>query len=373
MIVTTGLGLGGAEIVVRDLAHTIDRSRFDLSVCCLKALGAIGEELAADGIDISVLPNVDIDRPDYLTSIKLRRLIRQKNIDIVHSHTTYALVDAAICRCVTPGLKVIHTFHFGNYPHTGVRILWMERIFSRLVDQLIAVGEVQKKQITSAHWLPDRAISVIRNGVQIPKSTSGNPTFLSQIGAEGKVIVGTIATLIPQKGLNDLLAVASRVRDIMKNVHFIVVGEGILRTELEQLRKELRLNSSVTFTGWIKNAASVALPSFDIYFQPSLWEAMSISILEAMAAGKPVVSTQVGETPHLITHGSEGFLYAPQDIEGMASALFRLAKDEGLRRLIGTAAFRKVADRFTLDHMTRAYEQMYINTLHPDTTLVPHA
>jgi glycosyltransferase involved in cell wall biosynthesis len=363
MIVTRGLGIGGAEIVVRDLARTVDRSRFDLSVCCLKALGPIGDELAAEGTDISVLPGVDPDRPDYFTSIKLRRLIRQKRIGVVHSHDTNALVDSALCRCVTPGLKVIHTFHFGNYPNTGKRILWMERIFSRLVDQLIAVGEAQKEQIKAAHRLPDGAITVVRNGVQLPQPNTGDPAFRARIGAEGKVLVGTLANLIPQKGLQDLLMVAGRVRDTVKNVHFVVVGEGNMRPELERLRKELGLEATVTFTGWLMNAASIALPSFDIYFQPSLWEAMSISILEAMAAGKPIVSTKVGETPHLITHGSEGLLCAQRDIESMASALSRLAKDEGLRRSMGVAVARKVSECFTVDHMARAYEQVYLNTL----------
>lgn len=373
MLLTTGLGIGGAETVVRDLARMIDRSRFNLSICCLKALGPIGEELAAEGIDISVLPGVDLERPDYFTSIKLRRLIRQKRIDVVHSHTTYALVDAALCRCVTPGLKVIHTFHFGNYPYTGGRLLWMERIFSRLIDQLVAVGEAQKQQIRAAHWLPDSSIAVVRNGVEPSQMNTGDPDFRASIGAEGKVVVGTIATLIHQKGLQDLLVVARRVRDTMKNVHFVVVGEGIMRRELEDMRKELGLEDTVTFTGWLMNAATAVLPSFDIFFLPSLWEAMSISILEAMAAGKPVVATQVGENSHLILDGSEGLLYAPRDIEGMASGLLRLALDEGLRISFGEAAARKVAEHFTVSHMTRAYQQIYLETVHSYSGRITHA
>jgi glycosyltransferase involved in cell wall biosynthesis len=363
MIVTRGLGIGGSEIVVRDLARTIDRSRFDVSICCLKALGPIGEELAASGIDITVLPNVDPIRPDYFTSIKLRRLIRKKRINIVHSHDSHSLVDSAICRSLTPGLKTVHTFHFGNYPHTEERILWMERTSARFTDQLIAVGEAQRELIKAAHWLPERAIRVVRNGVQLPQLQTGNPAFRSRIGAEGKIIVGTIATMIPQKGLQDLLAVARRLRDTVKNVHFVVVGDGVMRPELERLRNELSLEDTVTFAGWLMNASSVALPAFDIYIQPSLWEAMSIAILEAMAAGKPVISTQVGEAPYMIAHGSEGLLYAPRDIEGMASGVSRLAEDEGLRRSMGAAAARKVVDRFTVDHMARAYEKVYLNTL----------
>jgi glycosyltransferase involved in cell wall biosynthesis len=239
----------------------------------------------------------------------------------------------------------------------------MERMSSRIADQLIAVGETQKKQINASHWLPDSAIGVVRNGVQSAKIHYRNPDFRSKIGAENKILVGTIATMIPQKGLHDLLALARRVRDAIRNVHFVVVGEGVMRPDLERLRSQLGLENTVTFAGWIMNASSVALPEFDIYIQPSLWEAMSISILEAMAAGKPVIATQVGEASYMISHGSEGFLYAARDIEGMASGVLRLAENENLRRSMGVAAARKVADRFTVDHMTRAYETIYLNTM----------
>lgn len=373
LLLVTGLGIGGAEMVVRDLARTIDPGRFNVSVCCLEWLGPIGRELAAEGIDVSVLPKRHPDRSDYFTAVKLRRLIRRKRIDVVHSHTTHALADAAMCRCITPGLKAVHTFHFGNYPHTDSRILWMERISSRMVDRLIAVGQVQKEQIKASHRLRDSAVSVVRNGVLPPRSGSADASFRTRVGGDGKTLVGTIATLIPQKGLRDLLRVARRVRDARADLKFVVVGDGMLRPELEGMRRDLGLEGTVTFTGWLTNAKSIALPSFDIYFQPSLWEAMSISILEAMAAGKPVVSTLVGEAPHLIENGSEGFLFKAGDIEGMAEAILRLSQDEGLRHSVGDAAARKVAQQFTVAHMARAYEQVYLDVLRKDSALVTRA
>ena len=300
LLLTSGLGVGGAEVVIRDLARNLDRDRFNVSVCCLKALGPTGTELAAEGIDISVLPNTDPDRVDYFTAVRLRRFLRAKQIDVVHSHTTHALVDAAVCRSLSRSVKVVHTFHFGNYPHQPGRTLLMERLSSRFADRLVAVGQVQREQIKQTYRLSDRAISAVRNGVQLPAPPDGDPTFRRSIGAEGKMLVGAIAHLCPQKGLHDLLSVARRVRDMRTDVHFVVVGGGDLREELEQHRHDLGLDETVTFTGLMTNAASCALPSFDIYFQPSLWEAMSISILEAMAAGKSVVSTEVGEAPHLI-------------------------------------------------------------------------
>ena len=373
MQLTTGLGIGGAEIVVRDLARAVDRDRFHLSVCCRKLLGPIGRELQAEGIDIYTLPGAEPERADYFTAVKLRRVILEKRVDVVHSHTTHALADSAVCRSVTRAFKALHTFHFGNYPHKASGDLWLERVFCRVPDKLIAVGEVQREQIKAALHLSEDAIEVVRNGVTLPDRSDGDPTFRARIGAEGKVLVGTIATLIKQKGLPDLMRVARRVRDERADVHFVVVGEGDMRPELERLRSELRLEDTVTFTGWLTNAATLALPTFDVYIQPSLWEAMSISILEAMGAGKPVISTRVGEAPHLIKDGVNGLLVESRDITGMAGAVLALAGNEKRRHDIGAEAARTVTERFTVGHMARAYEQVYLELLHRSPLKVTHA
>lgn len=362
LLLTSALGIGGAETVVRDLARRLDRARFNVSVCCLRALGPTGRELAAEGIDISVLPNGDPDRPDYLSALRLRRLLRARGIDVVHSHTTDALVDAAACRCLSGGLKVVHTFHFGNYPHLPARTRLLESISSRFVSRLVAVGDAQRAQIRRTYRLSDRAICSVPNGASLAGSAVDRG-FRRSIGAEGKILVGTIAHFCAQKALDDLLAVARRVRDTRQDVHFVVIGGGDLRPDVERHRRRLGLEAAVTFTGVLQNAASRALPSFDIYFQPSLWEAMSISILEAMAAGKSIVSTRVGEAPHLMEHGTEGLLFEPRDVDGMTAAILMLAQEQSVRRAMGEAAARKVAERFTVEHMTRAYERVYLDVL----------
>jgi len=225
-----------------------------------------------------------------------------------------------------------------------------------------AVWPGSETDVVPAHML----ITAVHNGVHMPVARGDAPTLRRSVGAEGKILVGTLAHLSAQKGLHDLLSAARRVRDARQDVHFVVVGGGDLQGELERHRHELGLDGAVTFAGVMKNAAADALPSFDIYFQPSHWEAMSISLLEAMAAGKSVVSTDVGEASHLIQHGTDGFLYKPHDVEGMAAALLLLAQDARLRNATGEAAARTVAQRFTVDRMTRAYEKLYMDVLQCD-------
>jgi glycosyltransferase involved in cell wall biosynthesis len=235
----------------------------------------------------------------------------------------------------------------------------MERLSSRLTDGLFAVGEVQRGQVRSCYRFRDRSIRTVRNGVTLP-ALSADRSFRERVGAGDRPLVGTIATLIEQKGLPDLMRVARRLKDAGCNAKFVVIGEGHLRPELEALRRELGLEDDVVLTGWVTNAADVALPSFDVFFQPSLWEAMSMVTLEAMAAGKPVVATRVGEAQHVISNGEDGIVTEPGDVEGMSAALLRLLRDAGLRERMGAAARQKVAQRFTVEHMTQAYEQAYL-------------
>jgi glycosyltransferase involved in cell wall biosynthesis len=362
LIVASSLWIGGAETVMRHLAQTIDRRRFNVSVCHLKHRGLIGDELHRAGIDIVGIQKPAGSEVDYLSFLKLREVIRSKRIDVVHTHTTHGLTDSCLCKLVMPRLRVIHTFHFGNYPHTPTRIMWMERVFSRIADRLIAVGEMQRRQIQGVYRLPDRRIATIWNGVTLP-TDAGDPAFRDKLGAENRILIGTIATLITQKGLGDLLEVAKRIRASGRKALFVVVGEGHLRAELEAKHRQLGLDDIVVFTGWVTNAADLALPVFDIFFQPSLWEAMSVVILEAMAAGKPIVATRVGENPEIIEDGIDGLLVPPKDIDAMVAAIERLMDDAALGLRLGRAARAKVEQRFTVERMTRAYEQVYLDTL----------
>jgi len=358
MLAIDGLGLGGAEIVVRELARFLSPKEFDVCICCTRGLGgSIGEQLLSDGFDVFVLPGQDSGRVDYLTALKFRRAVKQKRPDIVHTHAMAALFDAAACRLLVPGLKVVHTFHFGNYPHESWRYHLMEGFSARGVDRLIAVGREQRRSLQRSYRLPESRIGVVWNGVNV-KQSSTESSFRKQVGTGDRLLIGTIAKLIEQKGLDDLLAVARQCQDAGLPMQFVIVGEGPLRASLERRRRELDLESTVVITGWIPNAAAQALPDFDVFFQPSRWEAMSIAILEAMAAGRAIVATGVGDNPHVLENGVSGLLVRTGDIKGMVDALTTVA-DRQRREELGRAARERYQQNFTVEHMIRGYENIY--------------
>ncbi len=357
MVAIDGMGIGGAEMVVRDLARFVDRARFDLCVCCTKGLGSVGESLLREGIDAFVLPQRKDKGVDYATPAKLLAALKSREIDIVHTHAASALWDAGLCKLMFPGLKAVHTFHFGNYPQLGRRLRWMEGTAARVIDRLVAVGRQQRAAILSTYRLADSRVDVIWNGVPAPPPDAVC-SFRRDVNTGDRLLVGTIAKLIPQKGLEDLLVVARRCRDAGLAVHFVVLGEGPLRSQLEQQRRQLMLEDTVSFVGWFDNAATRALPDFDVFFQPSRWEAMSIAVLEAMAVGKAIVATRVGDNPQVLEHEVTGLLVEPGKTDDMTEALLRLS-DPGLRHRLGDEARVLFHRRFALEHMTRAYEGLY--------------
>lgn len=359
LIIAAGLGIGGAEVVIQHLARAIDRERFNLLICCVKALGPVGEALRADGYEIVVLSDRPDEKTGVLTFLKLLRLIRARRIDVIHSHTTDAFLDAALCRLLLRRVRHVHTFHFGNYPHRSASHTRFERIGSMFADRLIAVGDVQRGQIMAAYGFKPERIGRVWNGIALQPARDAS-AFRARIGVADQVLVGVTSTMIEQKGLFEFLEVASRFRDMAARVRFVVVGEGRLRARLDQRRRELGLEQSVIFAGWVPHANEVALPAFDVFFQPSLWEAMSIALLEAMASAKAVVATAVGEAPRIVADGVDGLLVQPRDVDGMEAALRSVIEDPALRRRLGEAAREKVASQFTVERMARAYEEIYL-------------
>lgn len=363
LILASSLWIGGAETVMRHLAQSIDRRRFNVTVAYLKEAGQVGPEIARAGVDVvAVSPKAESGQVDYFGWWKLLRLLRERRIDVVHTHTVDGLMDAGLCRLLRPSTRLLHTFHFGNYPHTRKRLMQQERLFSRLTHRVIAVGDVQRKQLQAVYGFAEDGIGRVWNGVLPPASTAMSAEsvcFRESVARPGEVIVGTIATLIQQKGLQDLMRVARLLFDRGVRAKFVIAGEGRLRPDLEALRHELGLDDVVTLSGWVTNAADVALPAFDIFYQPSLWEAMSVVILEAMAAGKPIVATRVGENPKIIADGEDGLLADVGDVVGMADALGTLIQDAAARHRLGDAGRAKVLRQFTVKHMTHAYERLY--------------
>jgi glycosyltransferase involved in cell wall biosynthesis len=359
LILTDHLYIGGAETVIYNLYQNLDRNLFNVSLCCIKEIGIIGKDLVKNGFEVLVINKSKLFKANYLSFWELKKIVREKKIDLVHTHTTQSLIDGALCKILIKNMKLVHTFHFGNYPHQRKKYLIIEKVLCKLADKLVSVGNEQKKIIIKIFKNTNKKnITTIWNGVKLGlKSKKDRIVF--KFREENRVIIGSVCTLIEQKGLGYLLDVASILKNSNENVVFLIAGEGKLRTELEEKAKKLGLENYVYFLGWVKNASEVFIPYIDIFFLPSLWEAMSVVILEAMGCGKAVVATDVGESINIIENGVEGFLVKPKEINKMASVLKLLIHDKMLRDQCGLNARIKAEKYYGIERMCKEYEQIY--------------
>ncbi|MCK4825537.1 glycosyltransferase, partial [bacterium] len=323
MFAIGGLHHGGAERVVATLCNNLDTDRYSITVCWRMGVGAIGEELKAKGIELIGLPELDPSVTPRRRFLVLRKLLKDKCIDIVHTHDTGALVDAAQCRLLGSRSKLVHTYHYGNYPNRQRSHLILEVLFSRMANRLIAVGFEQAKGIQKALYLSSSRLSTIYNGVEMFSSKLREDLVAPYRNKPGNpVVIGSISTLKDeQKGITYLLDTAEILQSRNVNCVFLVAGDGPLRQELEKKCRELNLTDMVYFLGWVPDAGNNLLPSLDIFFQPSLWEANSIVLLEAMASGLAIVTTEVGESRHVIEEGENGWIVQPRDTTAMADVL----------------------------------------------------
>ena len=364
MLAIAGLHHGGAERVVASLCDHLDKSRFSITVCWRVARGAIGEELMAQGYEVIGLPELVPSVTPRRRFLVLKKLMQEKSIDVLHTHDTGALYDGAQCRMFNFKTKLIHTFHFGNYPILKKRYVLMEMISCRMANRLVAVGVEQAKQVRKALCLPPSRLNTIYNGVGLPAFDSSVDPLKSYRGLPGQpVVIGSVSTLIEQKGLTFLLDTADILRRRKTNCIFLIAGDGPLRQELESKCKRFGLTETVYFLGWVPNAGNNLLPFLDIFCQSSLWEANSVVLLEAMAAGLPIVTTDVGESSHVIDKGRSGQIVRSRQPEEMADALAVLVDQKDLRQQMEHSARQKFVENFTVDKMIARYQEVYESML----------
>ena len=368
-MVNSTLHIGGAEQVAANLTKHLDRRLFDVTACYLKENGVVGQQMLEAGVDLVPIPGWHGGR-DYWTQLKLRRLIKQRRIQLIHSHDIHSFMDASLCRLMVPSVRHVHTFHFGNYPHIAPAYKRVERLLWRVPDALIAVGHEQAATIRRLHHIPEQRIQVIWNGTDAPTPEVA-PEVLAQLPRDGTPIIGSISTLIPQKGLSDLLQAAALLRDRGKRYLLIVAGEGKLRRELEAQAHSLGLQERVRFLGWVQSASRRALPACDIFVQSSHWEAMSVVVLEAMAAAKPMAITAVGENARVVVNEQSGLIVPPRSPQALADALARLLDDLDLRHKLGAAAQQRFGELFTVQKMVHNYERLYAQLITGRASVLP--
>jgi len=347
MVIPT-LSTGGAEKFVRDTALQVNRELFDLSVIVL--FPRSGSQKERD-LEEAGIPLYFLNKKTGL-SLKcardLKKLIKRLRPDVIHSHLDVLLY-------LLPSYKrsqvKLHTVHsMAAFEAAGVN-KWIRKIAFKLFGVTpVAIGETVRESIADYYNISPQKIPCIYNGIPMP-------TVCRQEQGETFSFI-TVGTLYYVKNHEMLLrAFKACVQRTQKKVSLCIVGDGDLRATLEQQIEELGLAQHVRMTGWMDHVAR-ELCRADAYVCSSIIEGISLSIIEAMACGLPIVATDVGGNKDLVKHEVNGLLVENRNEEALTTAMLKMVEDEEFHRQCAHAS-QTMAQKYTVEACVQEYEELY--------------
>lgn len=356
--IVEGLGSGGAETKLLELVEHIDSNRFNTILMSLGFSGHVRDLRVPEGVEFVTLSRRC--RFDLLLIRDLVHLMKDREIDIVMTTLFYADVMGAIASRLA-GVKAMFSWETISSPKWLVKHrLWLYRFAMRYCDFIISVSRATADWLVKKRGMPEEKVIVIPYGVDDKKFTVRDGTEMRKKLnlAHDDIVLGTAARLHSQKGHRYLLDALPRLVSEFPKLKWVIAGEGDLRDELEAIVGQKGVASHVFFLGHCTNVHEL-LPAFDIFVLPSLYEGLPNCVLEAMAAGKPIVASAVDGTVEAVVDGETGVLVPPGDPDRLYNALSRLIKDEDLRNKMGMSSRKRVEDIFSLSKQVQAFENLY--------------
>lgn len=354
----TGLNIGGAEMMLYRLVERLDKTKYDIVVVSIVPLGKVAEKISRLGIKVISLEMKS--KLDVLVVIRFIRLLKKNKPMILHCFLFHAnLLGRIVGKLVRVPVIIssIRSINIGG----GIRekALKYTDVFS---DATTTVSHVAAEHIIRNGIVSEDKLRVIYNGIDV--SLIGNKrNDNNRRETNGPFLLITVGRLHESKGYPFLIQSASILKEKGYKFKWLIAGDGELKPTLEQLVTDYNIEDSITLLG-LRDDVPQLLCSSDIFVLSSLWEGLPGVIIEAMAAGLPVVATNVGGTPELVEDGINGFLVPPANPTMMADAIEKLFKmsEEG-RRKMGEMGREIVKEKFTVDKMVSNHEQLYMDLL----------
>lgn len=349
--------IGGGEKHLVDLANGLQRRGHEVYAAIRP-----GSELRAE---LEALPDrnvVALRSPgllNILNAIPLAQFIHQRQVDVIHAHVAHDYLPAVLAVRLAGRGKLVITRHV---------LFQLNKLHARMlkrVDRFIAVSQAVAN---SLNGFDPAKIAVIHNGIDLNRFTRHNSardwlqSFISS-DIRNSFIVGMIGHLAPIKGQEDFIRAAAIVAARKSDVAFFIAGEdksrdGENRRQIERLIKELGLDGRIHLLGWVDDVARL-LSAFDVLVSPSRSEPFGLTIVEGMACRVPVIATRSEGALEILEDGVTGQLVACRNPEELASAIVSLLDDEEKRRTFSEQALAVVCERFAVDSMVSATEQLY--------------
>lgn len=351
------LNLGGTEGQFAEVACGLDRSRWDLEVSCVRAEGPLRARLEAVGLQPWSLGPSSFRSPGLAVAImRLAGHLRRHAVRLLHCFDFYSnIVGVPAARLARTPVIIASQRDMGDLRSRGRQAIHSGAL--GLATHILVNSEAIAARLAHTRAARHHRLGVIPNGVDLGRFGPGSPSSRSAVAT-----VATLANLRPEKGLGQLLEAAAIVTRRAPGARFVLWGEGPLRGELEARISALGLTGVVQMPGATR-APEAVLKQCHLFALPSLSEACSNVILEAMATGLPVVATQVGGTPGLVEDGRTGLLVPPDSVEALARAILRLLETPALAIELGAQGRTRALAEFGMDRMIERIDAFYCGAL----------
>jgi glycosyltransferase involved in cell wall biosynthesis len=336
---------GGMENHIINFLKNLSADKFRVTCICpceslfTKALRGLGVE------DVFITPLAD--DPEWRSIQMAIEIARLHRVDVFHAHMPKSHVLAGLAGCLVnkPVVATVHGMHVTAY-ELGVALAVKSHLITNCQEtyiQALALG------------VPPERVNLFHNGVDIeafnPGKSGKKLRDIINVPASS-TLVGFVGRLEHEKGPDLFLRAAGYVHNVLPNVHFLIVGAGTMLKNLEQMRKQMRLERHLHFADWAADIADV-YPAFDLMAHTSRSDGTSLALLEAMACGLPVVGMAVGGVREMIENEHTGMLVEPNDWEGMGIQIIQLLEQPKLLKTMGAAARKRVEEHFNVLTNTR--------------------
>jgi len=356
---------GGAERATVTLLRLLDRSRFSplLLVHGDAGIERMRSEAADAGIPVRVVPRMPDGLAGAVRCLSFARVLRRERVEILHVQLTWPLNSkfALAAGILARVPAVLATVHCVDPDVTMTRPTErQQRLLGRRVARYVAVSRYVKEKLErELPWPADRIV-VVYDGVDaVEPAQPGDAALREQLaGPRALPIVLAASNLFPVKGVDILVEAAAHV----PAARFVVAGEGPEHEALVQRVAALGIGDRVTLLGW-RDDVSALLRVSDVFVLSSRGDALSLSVLEALSAGTPIVTTRVGGLPEAVEDGVSGIVVAPEDPQALAAAINALLADPEMRRRIAAAGQRSFVERFSATAMTAGIQAVYEDVL----------
>lgn len=361
--------LTGVQRSMLDLLDHLDQSKFKIEVIC-RSRGKLTQVLAARGITVKLVPELRRHiNPikDLIAFIKLWQLYRNQKYQIIHTHYTKTGFLGRVAGKIAGVPVVIHTVHgFGFHEFSTSLfekfLVILEKIAGRCSNLIISVNQYEHKLAVEKGIIPETKIITIPNGVDLQKFDFliDRTKKRRELGIpENMHVVGTVCRLAKQKDPQTFIKAAYYILRERKDTVFLLIGGGEMEVELKREIQKQSWKDFVIFTGWRDDVKEI-LKILDIFVLSSLWEGLSIALLEAMAAGLPIIATDIKGNRELIKDNVNGLLMSPKNAKDLARKIQYLLDHYGIAQRLGEKARQMVEQNYNVHKNFQQVESIYL-------------